>query len=177
MDNFITNPYLNVAVRSLAVYLFMLVAIRLTGKKELSQLNTTDVVLILLISNAVQNAMVGSSTSLSTGLMAAGVLFLTNFGIKKLMYNNKKIRNLILSRPEILIHNGTLDTENLHKLGIDEDEIQESMREHGVDKIKDVKLAMLEIDGSISVISQTDNHLTQTYYKRRKQRKTLERVN
>lgn len=51
------------------------------------------------------------------------------------------------------------------------------MREHGVDKIEDVKLAMLEIDGSISVISQTDNHLTQTYYKRRKQRKTLERMN
>lgn len=113
MDNFITNPYLNVAVRSLAVYLFMLIAIRISGKKELSQLNTTDVVLILLISNAVQNAMVGSSTSLSTGLMAAGVLFLANFWIKKLMYNNKQIHNLFSSRPEILIHNGILDTENL----------------------------------------------------------------
>jgi uncharacterized membrane protein YcaP (DUF421 family) len=58
------NPYLDIALRSLAVYVFMLVAIRLTGKKELSQLNTIDVVLILLISNAVQNAMVGSNTSL-----------------------------------------------------------------------------------------------------------------
>ncbi|RZL60415.1 MAG: DUF421 domain-containing protein, partial [Pedobacter sp.] len=68
------NPYLDIALRSLAVYAFMLIAIRLTGKKELSQLNTIDVVLILLISNAVQNAMVGDNTSLLGGLAAAAVL-------------------------------------------------------------------------------------------------------
>ncbi|MDE2419925.1 MAG: DUF421 domain-containing protein [Gammaproteobacteria bacterium] len=173
MDNLITNPYFNVALRSLAVYLFMLLAIRLTGKKELSQLNTSDVVLILLISNAVQNAMVGTNTSLSTGLMAAGVLFIANYAIKKMMYKNKKFRDLISERPEILIHNGILDTQNLEKLGIDDDEIQESMREHGVEKLEDVRLAMLEIDGNISIIAETNGHLTQTHYKRRKQHKTL----
>jgi uncharacterized membrane protein YcaP (DUF421 family) len=173
MDNLITNPYLNIALRSLAVYLFMLFAIRLTGKKELSQLNTSDVVLILLISNAVQNAMVGANTSLSGGLMAASMLFIANYGLKRLMFNNKKIHDLISEKPEILIHNGILDTTNLKNLGINDDEIKESMREHGIEKITDVKLAMLEIDGNISIISETNGQLTQTHYKRRKQHKTL----
>jgi uncharacterized membrane protein YcaP (DUF421 family) len=173
MDHLITNQYLNVALRSIAVYLFILFAIRLTGKKELSQLNTSDVVLILLISNAVQNAMIGANTSLSAGLMAAGVLFVANYGLKKVMFKNKKLHDLISDKPEILIHNGILDAANLNKLGIDDDEIKESMREHGVEKLADVKLAMLEIDGNISVISEKNGQLTQTHYKRRKQHKTL----
>ena len=89
------NQYLDIILRSLAVYAFMLVAIRLTGKKELSQLNTTDVVLILLISNAVQNAMVGNNTSLLGGLVAAAVLFALNYFLKKLMYKSKRFRDLL----------------------------------------------------------------------------------
>jgi uncharacterized membrane protein YcaP (DUF421 family) len=173
MDHLITNPYLNVALRSLAVYLFMLFAIRVTGKKELSQLNTSDVVLILLISNAVQNAMVGANTSLSSGLMAAGVLFIANYGLKRVMFKNKALRDLISDKPEILIHNGILDAAHLDKLGIDDDEIKESMREHGIEKLADVKLAMLEIDGNISIISEKNGQLAQTHYKRRRQHKTL----
>ena len=79
----IMNEYLDVVVRSLGVYFFMLLALRVFGKKELSQLNTADIILILLISNAVQNAMVGSNTSLTGGLTAALVLFMVNFFIKK----------------------------------------------------------------------------------------------
>jgi len=94
MDQFFSNPYLDVALRSLAVYFFILIAIRLSGKKELSQLNTTDVVLILLISNAVQNAMVGANTSLSGGLVAAAVLFTANYIIKKALFKNKGLRKL-----------------------------------------------------------------------------------
>lgn len=74
---------LDIVMRSVAVYLFMIIAVRITGKKELSQLNTTDVILILLISNAVQNAMVGSNTSLLGGLCAAAVWF--EFSIKKMV--------------------------------------------------------------------------------------------
>ena len=67
----IENPYLDVMLRSVAVYFFMIIALRIFGKKELSQLNTADIILILLISNAVQNAMVGSNTSLAGGVMQA----------------------------------------------------------------------------------------------------------
>ncbi|RZK04420.1 MAG: DUF421 domain-containing protein [Flavobacterium sp.] len=150
----------------------MVVALRIFGKKELSQLNTTDVILILLISNSVQNAMVGSDTSLWGGLAAATVLFAINFILKKLMYRFKGFGNFIQQKPEILIHNGNLDFKILSKLNITSEELKEAMREHGIEHFKDVKLAMLEIDGNISIISG-DTSLKQTHYKRRKNRKNL----
>ena len=166
------NPYLDIIIRSSAVYLFMVIALRIFGKKELSQLNTADVILILLISNSVQNAMVGNDTTLWGGLAAATVLFAINFVLKKLMYRYKKFSELMLEKPEILIHNGTLDFKNLSKLDITSDELKEAMREHGVENFRDVKLAMLEIDGNISIISG-ENNLKQTHYKRRKNHKNL----
>lgn len=166
------NPYLNVILRSAAVYLFMVVALRIFGKKELSQLNTTDIILILLISNSVQNAMVGSNTSLWGGLAAASVLFGINFILKKLMYRFKGFGKFIQQKPEILIHDGNLDFKTLSKLNITSEELKEAMREHGIEYFKQVKLAMLEIDGNISIISG-DNSLKQTHYKRRKNHKNL----
>jgi uncharacterized membrane protein YcaP (DUF421 family) len=166
------NPYLDVILRSAAVYLFMIIALRIFGKKELSQLNTADVILILLISNAVQNAMVGSDTSLWGGLAAATVLFAINFTLKKLMFKYKKFSDFMLEKPEILIHDGTLDFKNLSKLNITSDELREAMREHGVEFFKDVKLAILEIDGNISIITG-NNNLKQTHYKRRRNHKSL----
>ncbi|WP_316765306.1 DUF421 domain-containing protein [Pedobacter frigiditerrae] len=166
------NPYLDIALRSLSVYVFMLIAIRLTGKKELSQLNTIDVVLILLISNAVQNAMVGNDTSLLGGLAAAAVLFILNYILKKIAFKNKKIRELIFEHPEILIHNGKLNFDKLSHLGISDEELKEAMREHGVEHYKDVKLAIFEVDGNISIISG-DKTLKQTHFKRKKAHKTL----
>src|SRR6478736_5915890 len=163
------NPYLDVTIRSAAVYFFMVIALRLFGKKELSQLNTADVILILLISNAVQNAMVGSDTSLWGGLTAALVLFAINYILKKLMFKYKKLSELVLEKPEILIHNGNVEFNTLAKLNITSDEIEEAMREHGVEHFKDVKLAMLEIDGNISIITGQQN-LKQTHYKRRRNR-------
>ena len=166
------NDILNIVFRSAAVYLFMIIALRLFGKKELSQLNTADVILILLISNAVQNAMVGNNTSLTGGMIAASVLFFINYIIKKLIYKYKFISDFLLEKPEILIHNGTLDFKNLSKLSISSDELKEAMREHGVENFVDVKLAMLEIDGNISIISG-DKNLTQTHYKRKHNNKNL----
>ena len=165
-------PYLDIIFRSVAVYLFMVIAIRLFGKKELSQLNTSDIILILLISNSVQNAMVGSDTSLWGGLAAAAVLFSLNFILKKLMYKFPKFGNFIEEKPVILIHNGILDFKSLSKLNITSDELKEAMREHGVEYFKNVKLAILEINGNISIISGESN-LRQTYYKRVKKTKKV----
>lgn len=164
---------LDIVFRSLAVYLFMIIAIRLTGKKELSQLNTSDVVLILLISNAVQNAMVGADTSLLGGLIAASVLFLLNFLLKTFLFNNAKWRGILNQKPEILIHHGKLDFDNLSRLKITNEELQEAMREHGVERYIDVRLAMLEIDGNISIISDVDG-IKQSVYKRKHPHKRLD---
>ena len=135
-------------------------------KKELSQLNTADVILILLISNSVQNAMVGADTSLYGGIIAAFSLFLINFIFKKVMLKSKFIKGLVQDKPEILIHNGKTEFKTLARLGITSEELEEAMREHGIEYYKDVKLAMFEIDGNISIISGNEN-LKQTHHKRK----------
>jgi uncharacterized membrane protein YcaP (DUF421 family) len=170
------NSYLDIIFRSMAVYFFMIIALRIFGKKELSQLNTADVILILLISNSVQNAMVGNNTSVYGGLAAASVLFSINFILKKLMFRYKKFGAFMQEKPEILIHDGHLDFKTLSKLNISSEELKEAMREHGVEYFKDVKLAMLEIDGNISIISDIES-LRQTHYKRKRIHKNLSGIN
>ena len=169
------NPYLDIVIRSVAVYLFMVIALRIFGKKELSQLNTADIILILLISNSVQNAMVGNNTSLYGGMVAALALFVINFVFKKIMLKSKFIKGLVQDKPEILIHDGKIDFRTLARIGITDDELKEAMREHGLQFYKDVKLAMFEIDGNISIISG-DKTLNQTHHKR-KIHKTLGSLN
>ncbi|WP_300671357.1 YetF domain-containing protein [Soonwooa sp.] len=160
------NPFLDISLRSLAVYVFMLVALRLFGKNQLSQLNAGDVVLLLLISNAVQNAMVGPDTSLQGGLVAASILFLANFIVKKIMFRSQKVKNLLESEPYVLVRDGKVFEQTCKKVEISEDELLESVHEHGIESIKDVKLAVLEVDGNISVISQDQNG--STHYTRHK---------
>lgn len=169
------NPYLDIVIRSVSIYLFMVIALRVFGKKQLSQLNTADVILILLISNSVQNAMVGNNTSLYGGMVAALALFIVNFIFKRVVLKSALIKNLVQDTPEILIHNGKIEFATIAKLGITNDELQEAMREHGVEHYKEVKLAMFEIDGSISIISG-DKNLKQTHHKR-KVHKTLGKLN
>ncbi len=169
------SAYWDIILRSVSVYLFMLIALRIFGKKELSQLNTADVILILLISNSVQNAMVGSSVSLLGGITAAIALFAVNFLFKKLMSNSAFIKKLVQDKPEILIHDGIVAFATLSKLGITDEELKEALREHGLENYNQVRLAMLEIDGNISVISG-ENQLKQTRHKR-KIHKTLGNLN
>ena len=170
------NPYLDVILRTAAVYLFLVFAIRFFGKKELSQLSTTDLVFIVLISNAVQNAMVGANSSLSGGIIAASVLFSLNYILKLLMYRFAAFKELIEEKPVILVHNGNLDIEHLRKERITMDELEEAIREHGIESYKNVKLAILEVDGNISVISGEQNNLKQTHYKNRRRSKNLSRL-
>lgn len=166
------NPFLDVSLRSLVVYAFMILGLRVFGKNQLSQLNAGDVILLLLISNAVQNAMVGSDTSLQGGLVAAMVLFLANYILKKLMFKNKMLKKLVESEPEILIRDGVADLKKMNELEITIDEILEAIREHGVEDIKHVKLAVLEVDGNISIISMDSSNQTNfTRHKRKFPRK------
>lgn len=166
------NSFLDITIRSICVYFFMIIALRIFGKKELSQLNTADIILILLISNSVQNAMVGSDSSLLGGLTAALALFVINLIFKRIMTKSEFIRDLVADKPEILIHNGKTDYKTLARLGITSDELEQAVREHGIEHFNDVKLAMFEIDGNISVISG-ENELKQTKHKRKHAHKTL----
>ena len=159
------NEYLQIMGSAVAVYLFVILAIRLFGKKELSQLSVIDLVFILLISNAVQNAMVGANTSLLGGLAAALALFITNFILKYAMYRFPGLSRIVQGRTILLIYKGKLMPGNLTKARISQDELLEAVREHGVEEIQDVDLAILEVDGQISVLSH--DFRTRTTQKRK----------
>lgn len=159
-----------IGLRSVAVYLFIILAIRLFGKKELSQLSVIDLVFILLISNAVQNAMVGSDTSLPGGIFAALALFATNFILKKILFRNKKFNELVQGKSIMLVYEGNPIPENLKLNGISQEEIEAAAREHGVEKVGEVKLAILEVDGTISIISGDFRHKTNHHFQKTKHR-------
>jgi uncharacterized membrane protein YcaP (DUF421 family) len=163
------NPYFEIVLRSLAVYAFIVLAIRLFGKKELSQLSITDLVLILLISNAVQNAMVGDDTSLQGGLLAAFTLFLLNYIIKYISFKSNFFSKILEGEPVMLVYKGFIKKENLNSQKISQQELEAVAREHGLKNISDAELIMLERDGSISVISKELNG--QTIHKRKRLKK------
>ncbi|MEI7628597.1 MAG: YetF domain-containing protein [Bacteroidota bacterium] len=150
---FFKEGYPNIILRAVSVYLFMIIAIRIFGKKELAQLSVIDLVFILLISNAVQNAMIGPDTSLDGGLVAAGALFLANYTLKRLLYKNKKISEFVQGESLLLIYKGIPNMDNCEKAEITIEELEAAAREHGSKDIQSVDLAMLEIDGNISIIS------------------------
>ncbi len=156
--------YLIIAFSSAMVYLFIIVAIRLFGKKELAQLSIIDLVFILLISNAVQNAMVGANTTLLGGLCAAATLFMLNFLLKRLMYRFPSLSGIVQGSAIMLIYQGKVLDSNLVKARISVNEIEEAAREHGVASLTEVDLAVLEVDGNISILSND----YQTVSKRKK---------
>ena len=154
-----------IILRSLAVYLFIISAIRIFGKREISQLSVIDLVFILLISNAVQSAMVGGNITLFGGLVAAVTLFVANFFLGELFFRSKKLSSLIQGEPLMLIYKGKPIVEHLKKTKISNDELEAAIREHGVAKISEVDLAVLERDGNISVLS--NNYTRKTIRKRK----------
>ncbi len=164
------DAIISIGARSVIVYIFILLAIRVFGKKELSQLSVIDLVFILLISNSVQNAMVGNNSSLEGGIIAATSLFLVNYLLKNMFFRSKKINEFFQGDPLMLIYKGKVSKEHLEKSGISEDELMEAVREHGVEKIEEVDLAVLEIDGNISVLSKNFAKVTT---KRRKAHRTI----
>ncbi len=165
------SGYLKIVLSSFAVYLFIIVAIRLFGKKELAQLSIIDLVFILLISNAVQNAMVGSDSSLTGGLVAASTLFVVNYLFKYLLYRFPKLGIAVQGIELMLIYKGQLNVSNMNKARITREEILEAVREHGVSEIREVDLAVLETDGNISIIS--NNYKNRTTKKRKGRNKVM----
>jgi len=143
---------LAIVLRTIVVYLVILVGLRLAGKREIGQMNVFDLVVLLLISNAVQNAMVGPDTSLTGGILAALVLLGANSLVARLRLRWPRLRRWVEGSPTLLVLHGETVTEHMHREGIDEDTLLAALREHGVAELNDVEMAILEIDGSISVV-------------------------
>ena len=151
---------LYISGKSIIIYLFIVVAIRLFGKKELAQLSVVDLVFILLISNSVQNAMVGPDTTLWGGMAAATGLFLVNNLFKYLMKRLPGFSKAVQGTEMQLIFRGKVNHANLESSMLTMEELAAAVREHGVETIAEVDLAVLEVDGNISVLSKDFKHKT-----------------
>ncbi len=150
------STLLDIALRTSVVYLALLGGFRLTGKRQLGQLSVFDLVLLLVIANAVQNAMVGPDTSVAGGLIAATVLLLWHRLIGYIRRRSPRVARLLGGSPEVLITEGRVLSEALAREGFTEDELLQALREHGVVGPSAVRLAVLEPDGTVSVIQNND---------------------
>jgi uncharacterized membrane protein YcaP (DUF421 family) len=152
----LSNPLLNIVARTAIIYLALLVGLRLTGKRQVGQLTPFDLLLLLLLSNAVQNAMVGPDTSVTGGLIAAGTLFTANAIVAAVVRRSRGAANVVEGTPTLLIRHGQVLKENLDREGISAEDLLRALREHGVEDAASVRAAILEIDGTISVMREDE---------------------
>jgi uncharacterized membrane protein YcaP (DUF421 family) len=145
-----------IAVRTAAVYMLILLGVRLSGKREVGQMTPFDLTLLLLLSNSVQNAMTGPDTSLAGGAVAASTLLLLNYAVAETSGVNRRFRKMIQGSPSLLVHNGSVVMAHMAREHVTMDELDRALREHGVACAADVALGVLEVDGSISVLKYDD---------------------
>ena len=143
-----------VVVRTAIVYLFLVAAIRLSGKREVGQLSILELVVVLVISDAVQNSMVGENTTLWGGLVAVLTLLVMDRGIKAAVSRWPRARHFVEGEPRLLVRDGRLLEKAMREEGVDAEEIRAAARAHGVARVDEVRLAVLETDGSISIIAK-----------------------
>src|SRR5579862_4358917 len=160
--------FLNIVLRSAVIYLVVVIGLRLTGKRHLAQMSILDFVLILLISNAVQNAMVGNDNSLLGGIIAAGTLLILNQILSFILYRSGYAEKLFQGTPTLLVHDGNIIKQGLGMEKITAEELERVVREHGIETVSKVKTAIMELDGTISVVG-TDHseHRIETFKHRR----------
>ncbi|MCD8044552.1 MAG: DUF421 domain-containing protein [Tannerellaceae bacterium] len=146
------NTHLNTIVSSAIIYVFIIAALRIFGKKELAQLSVVDLVFVLLISNAVQNSMVGSDDTLLGGILAATTLFILNKLFKFFLYKSEKFHILMEGEPVILVRHGKMNKKQMKKNRLNERELKEACREQGEGDLSQIDLVILEVDGKISIL-------------------------
>jgi uncharacterized membrane protein YcaP (DUF421 family) len=147
-------PWWELVLRSAIVYVFLLGVIRITGKRQIGQLAPFDLVLLLVLSNAVQNSMNAGDNSLLGGLVAASTLIALNSLVALATYRSKRFEELVEGRPQVLIHNGKLYEKALRDARLTQHELNAALRQAGCVAVDEVHCAVLENNGSISVVSR-----------------------
>jgi len=164
---------IGIALRTAMIYGVVLLGVRLSGKREVGQMTPFDLTLLLLLSNAVQNAMTGPDTSVLGGVIAATTLLVLNYVIAEVSGGNRRFRRLVQGQPSLLIHDGQIIVAHMAREHVTMDSLQQALREHGIATYHDVALAVLEVDGSISCMNYDDIKPTASTHLAR--RKTLKK--
>lgn len=148
-------PWWELVVRAAAVYVFLLTLLRITGKRQVGQLAPFDLVLLLVLSNAVQNSMNAGDNSLVGGLISAATLVLLNLLVAYTTFKFRKVELLIDGQPQVLINNGVLNERAMSKARLSCQELEAALRQRGCETIEEVRVAILENNGAISVIAHS----------------------
>jgi uncharacterized membrane protein YcaP (DUF421 family) len=144
-------PLWELILRGVVVYVFLIALLRLTGKRQVGQLAPFDLVLLLVLSNAVQNSMNGGDNSLVGGLVSATTLVAANWLVSLATYRSKRLAAAIEGRPQLLVHNGKLYEDVLSRAKLTHHELNAALRQGGCSCIEEVHTAVLENNGTISV--------------------------
>jgi uncharacterized membrane protein YcaP (DUF421 family) len=149
-------PWWELVIRSAIVYGFLIGILRITGKRQVGQLAPFDLVLLLILSNAVQNSMNGGDSSLVGGLISAGTLVALNYGVGLATFKSQRLEMVIEGRPQVLVYDGKLFEDVLAGAKLTHQELQAALRQAGCARVEDVQSAILENNGAISVIQRKE---------------------
>ena len=141
-------------IRPILVYLFLIVSLRLAGKRELAQLNPFDLVVLMTLSNTVQNAIIGNDNSLLGGLIGAATLLGMNYVVVRFLYTHETIDRLVEGSPDVLIENGELRKDKLKKELITINELEEAAHKQGFASLDEIERAVLESGGTLTFIAK-----------------------
>jgi len=147
-------PLLEKILRPIIVYVFLIVGLRLSGKRELVQLNPFDLVVLLTLSNTVQNAIIGDDNSVTGGIIGATSLLVINYLVVRFLYDHRALDQLIEGRGDVLIEDGKIKMHNLKKELITVAQLEAAARKQGFDSLSDVQQCILEAGGTISFIGK-----------------------
>ena len=142
-------------IKSVIVVVFLLVGFRFFGKREMSQLSVYDLAMLFALSNAVQNAMTAGKGNLVVGLSTSAAVVLSAWLLTRFLYRRPKLTARIIGSPTILVHDGEVLVGRQRRCRVTDDELAAAMRSYGLEGTGDAALAVLEIDGSISVVPRT----------------------
>ena len=142
-------PFIEKIARTLVVYLFLIFAFKYGGKRLLAQLNPFDLVVLLILSNTVQNAIIGNDNSVTGGLVGAAALLLFNSFVVRRFYSHARLEKWLEGKPDLLIENGKLKPETLQKDGVSRHELAVAAHKQGFDSLGDVEKAVLAPGGSL----------------------------
>lgn len=147
-------PILEKIIRPVIVYFFLVVVLRLSGKRELVQLNPMDLVVLLTLSNTVQNAIIGEDNSVAGGLIGATSLLVTNYLVVRFLYNHRKLDQLVEGKADILIEAGQVKDDHLRKEVITQAQLEAAARKQGFGSLEEVDKCILEPGGTLSFIGK-----------------------
>jgi uncharacterized membrane protein YcaP (DUF421 family) len=154
-DMFVLSvPVLEKILRPIVIYAFLVISLRLSGKRELVQLNPFDLVVLLTLSNTVQNAIIGEDNSVSGGIIGATSLLVVNYLVVRFLYNHRKLDQLVEGKADVLIDDGKVRTEHLKRELITMQQLSAAARKQGFDDLSEVQQCVLEPGGTLTFIAR-----------------------